>query len=308
MTPPRVLFVGDVGLDTMVQFDHMPGPDEKVVADALAEGPGGVVANAAVAAARAGARAHLLTSVGDDAAGRALPLQLAGEGVDVHIDVSSKQTCRAIILIDRGGEKRLLLSPAAAMYPSRHTVDDLDLDGVTWVHTAAYDLDCAALLLSRCRSHGLKVSIDLEPATMPGGFADVEALLGDCHTVFVNEHARALIGPDAVVRILRTGAPEVVETLGARGIRLHTATTTVAIAAPVLDRPVLDTTGAGDALAGWHAAGRSAGDTAIDALTRAVAAASLSVGGSGGIPSYPTADEVLGVAEQMMRNKIGQCN
>jgi ribokinase len=308
MTSPRVLFVGDAGLDTMVQFDHMPGPDEKVVADAVAEGPGGVVANAAVAAARAGARAHLVTSLGDDAAGRSLPLQLAGEGVEVHIDKSPKQTCRAIILIDRGGEKRLLLSPDAAMYPSEKTIAELDLDGVNWVHTAAYDLGCAALLLSRCKSHGVKASIDLEPATMPGGFDDVEGMLGDCHTVFVNERARALIGHDAIARILRTGVPEVVETLGGRGIRLHTAATTVAIAAPVLDRPVVDTTGAGDALAGWHAARRSAGDAAIDALTQAVAAASLSVGGSGGITSYPMVDEVLGVAEQKMRNKIGQNN
>lgn len=308
MTTPRVLFVGDSGLDTMVQFDHMPGPDEKVVADMVAEGPGGVVANASVAAARAGANAHLVTSVGDDAAGRSLPAQLAAEGVEVHVDVSAKHTCRAIILIDRGGEKRLLLSPDAAMYPSRETVADLDLDGVGWVHTAAYDRTCTAQLLSRCRSHAVKVSIDLEPATMPGGFADVEGLLGNCHTVFVNERARLLIGPDAVTRILRAGAPEVVETLGGQGIRLHTTTATVAVAAPVLDRPVVDTTGAGDALAGWHAARRSAGYTAIDALTEAVAAASLSVGGTGGITSYPTVAEVLGVAEQMTKNKIGQIN
>lgn len=303
MTRPELLFVGDAGLDTVVQFDHLPGPDEKIVADAVAEGPGGVVANASVAAARAGATVRLFTSVGDDAAGRALPPQLASEGVDVHVEISSSHTCRAIILIDRGGEKRLLLSPGAAMFPSVESVAAIALDGVRWVHTAAYDLRSAAMLLERCQSLGVKVSIDLEPATMPGGFGQIEGLLGDCHTVFVNERARALIGSDAVTRILRTGVPEVVETLGKRGVRLHNADGTVAVPAPELERPVVDTTGAGDALAGWHAARRAAGDSAIDALTQAVAAATLSVGGPGAIPSYPTVDKVLGVAEQMKKNR-----
>ncbi|MGU3502348.1 carbohydrate kinase family protein [Mycobacterium sp. C31M] len=303
MSAPYVLFVGDAGLDTTVQFFRLPGPDEKVVADALAEGPGGVVANAAVAAARAKARVRFYTSVGYDAAGRSLPEQLAAEGIEIHVDISSQQTCRAIILIDGGGEKRLFLSPDAAMYPSAESVSAIDLDESAWVHTAAYDHQGTTLLLSRCRSRGVPVSIDLEPATMPTGFADVEGWLGDCHTVFVNERARALIGPDAVARILATGADEVVETLGEQGIRFHTRTSTIEVAPPDLDRPVVDTTGAGDALAGWHAARRASGDGAVEALNVAVAAASLSVRRAGGITSYSTSEEVLGVAEQMMKNK-----
>ncbi|MDZ7882265.1 MAG: carbohydrate kinase family protein [Mycobacterium sp.] len=301
MSAPRVLLVGDAGLDTTVQFGRLPGPDEKVVADAVTEGPGGVVANAAVAAARAGARVYLYTSVGDDAAGHSLPERLAAQCVEVHVDISPKHTCRAIILLDGGGEKRLLLSPDAAMYPSAESIAAIDLDGVGWVHTAAYDHQRAGALLSRCRSAGVRVTIDLEPATMPRGFAEVRALLALCHTVFVNERARSLIGDDAVARILQTGVPEVVETLGEHGVRLHTRDTTLDVGAPILDRPVIDTTGAGDALAGWHLARRAAGDNVVDALTLGVAAASLSVRGSGGIASYSTSEEVLGVAEQMKK-------
>lgn len=308
MTTQRVLFVGDVGLDTMIRFARPPDPDEKVVADALAEGPGGVVTNAAVAAAGAGARVGLFTGVGDDAAGRTLAAQLDAAGLDVHVDITEKNTCRAVILIDAGGEKRVLLSPDAVMYPQRRTVMDLALDDVAWVHTAAYDRTTAALLLTRCRSHGVRASIDLEPATMPAGFDDIAGLVGDCHTVFLNERAHNLIGATAVARLLDAGVPEVVETRGSRGIRLHTASGTTVIEAPVLNRPVVDTTGAGDALAGWHAARRCVGDSAVEALTKGVAAASLSVCAGGGITSYPDVDDVLGVAEQMTRNKIGQSN
>lgn len=306
MTAGRLVFVGDIGLDTEVRLDYIPAPDEKVVAAALAEGPGGVVTNAAVAAARAGAQVDLFISTGDDDAGRSLPHRLAGLGVAVHVDVSPEHTCRAVILIDRDGEKRVMLSPAAAMYPSRKTVGGIDLDDTGWVHTAAYDRESAALLLSRCRSRGIPVSIDLEPATMPGGFGDVEKLLGDCHTVFLNERARAVIGPDAVARVLRSGAAEVVETLGPQGIRFHTAAATVVIPVPALDRPVVDTTGAGDALAGWHAARRVRGDSPADALMLAVAAAGLSVCSSGGIASFPTADEVLELRRTMTKIEIGQ--
>jgi ribokinase len=296
MTSPQVIFVGDVGIDTTVLLHSVPAPDEKVVADELHEATGGVVANAAVAAARAGARVSLLTTAGDDIAGRSIPARLAGEGIDVHVEQSAKATCRAIILVDGGGEKRLVLAPHSAMYPSVHAVEALDLTAAAWLHTAAYDRPACARLIERCRTAGVPVSIDLEPATMPGGLADLHHHLSGCRTVFLNERAAAMIGPDAVDRILALGAAEVVETLGPRGVRLHHDGATVTVEPPHIDEPVVDTTGAGDALAGWHAARRAAGDSAVEAMRLAVVAASLSVRRVGAVSSYPGPEPVLALA------------
>ncbi|KWX67796.1 carbohydrate kinase family protein, partial [Mycobacterium sp. NAZ190054] len=266
MSSQRVFFVGDVGIDTTVLLPAVPAPDEKMVADELHEATGGVVANAAVAAARTGADVTLFTAAGDDIFGRSIPARLADEGIDVHVEWSAKATCRAIILVDGGGEKRLVLAPDVAMYPGIDTVDALNLDAAAWLHTAAYDRPASARLIERCRAAGVPVSIDLEPATMPGGLPDLSAHLAGCHTVFLNERAAAAIGPDAVDRILDLGAREVVETLGPRGVRLHHDGASVAITPPRIDAPVVDTTGAGDALAGWHAVRRAAGDGAAAAL------------------------------------------
>ncbi len=302
MTSPRVLFVGDVGIDTTVRLRAVPAPDEKVVADELHEATGGVVANAAVAASRAGAPVTLLTTTGGDISGRTIPVRLAAEGIDVRVEPSDKATCRAIILVDEGGEKRLVLAPDVAMYPSVEAIECLDLSGAVWLHTAAYDRPSSARLIERCVAANVPVSMDLEPATMPGGLTDLHRHLAGCHTVFLNERSVGVIGSDAVSRILSLGAHEVVETLGPRGIRLHQNGLTVAIDPPHIDSPVVDTTGAGDALAGWHAARRAAGDTAVEALRVAVAAASLSVRRIGAASSYPYPADVLALADDITPN------
>jgi ribokinase len=303
MTTPRVIFVGDVGIDTTVLLDAIPAPDEKVVAHELHEATGGVVANAAVAAARAGARVAFLTTVGDDIAGRSIPVRLSDLGIDVEVEPSAKASCRALILVDRGGEKRLILAPDAAMYPSIRAVDAIDLGAAAWLHTAAYDRRASARLIERCGSAGVPVSIDLEPATMPGGLPDLYTHLAGCRTVFINERAAAVIGSDAVSRISDLGVREVVETLGPRGVRLHHDGATVSIEPPQIDAPVVDTTGAGDALAGWHAARRAAGDSAVESLRLAVTAASLSVRRMGAAASYPGPAEVFTMAERMNPRK-----
>lgn len=52
---PTALFVGDVSWDLTLAVDDVPAPDEKVHADGATKAPGGVVGNAAVEAALAGA-------------------------------------------------------------------------------------------------------------------------------------------------------------------------------------------------------------------------------------------------------------
>ena len=54
------MFVGAISVDLTMTVDHVPAPDEKV----HAESSGGVVANAAVACARAGGRVRLVFQVG----------------------------------------------------------------------------------------------------------------------------------------------------------------------------------------------------------------------------------------------------
>jgi ribokinase len=284
VTAPRALFVGDVSWDTTVVVDRLPEPDEKVHTDRFTEDAGGVVTNAAVACRLAGVRARLACPLPDDLPGRSAAAALASRGVAIEGEPVEGPTCRVVVLLDPSGEKRLVLAPGTSMYPSRAAVAALSLDAA-WVHTALYDLAAGADLLARCARAGVPCSVDLEPATVPADPAALEPVLATCRAIFLNARATALLPP---ARLAALGVPEVVETRGAAGARLTTPDGTLAVPAPARARPVRDTTGAGDALAGWYVAERVRGIAPADALRAAVAAASFSVGAIGASTSYPT--------------------
>lgn len=288
------LFVGDVSWDTTVQAERMPAPDEKVVAGRCVEDVGGVAANAAVACSLAGGTAILYSSIADDAPGASVRLALAGRGIDSRLCTTEGMTTRAIIILDDCGEKRLFLAPGAAMYPDEETLTSLSLDGVGWVHTALYDHRLAKVLIDRCRRAGVRWSIDLEPATIPPAIDSIATHISGCQTVMLNLRASATLGPNAAHILLDMGAAEVIETLGAEGARLHRAgTEPIRVTPEGPSGPVVDTTGAGDAFAGWYIAERISGTSTELALGRAVNAASQSVRFVGGSASYQTRSTLL---------------
>lgn len=289
MTDPRALFVGDISWDTTLVVDHLPGPDEKVVASVFVDSIGGVTANAAIACSLAGTSSTLVTGIGSDIAGRSAIAAAEKTGLMVNAHVSpDRSTCRAVITLDNSGEKRLVLAPGAAMYPPLSAVQELDLDDVTWVHTALYDLDAAATLIQRCRERSVPWSIDLEPATIPAALDELQPHLHGCTTVFANLRAAQRLGPSMAEDLSHLGVRELVQTLGPDGARLTSDRQVTAVPAPNVSAPVRDTTGAGDALAGWFVSERVAGRAAEVALRTAVDAASYTVRLHGASASYPT--------------------
>ena len=79
---PRILGVGIACLDFVFLADRTQSGGQSPVRDHVVEG-GGLVATALVAAAHLGARAEIVTWVGDDWTGREVLDGLRGEGVDV---------------------------------------------------------------------------------------------------------------------------------------------------------------------------------------------------------------------------------
>ncbi len=284
------LFVGDASLDLTLCIPRIPDPDEKVRVDAIAEAPGGVVTNAAVAAARAGTQVRLLVSLGSDPASETFLTSLSETGLSLEVRRGQGVLCRATILLDRNGEKRLLLYPGQSMYPTAAQVERVDLANVGWVHTAAYDIAAAAGLAQRCRDAGISWSVDLEPATFPDGIASLALVLAGATAVFCNRRAAGRLGHDPVGLLRGLGVASVIATGGADGAVLHQAGEIVAVAAPPV--ALQDTTGAGDCLAGWFVSEILCGATPAAALRRAVAAASFSCGRLGAQASFPLLEEM----------------
>lgn len=291
MTGRTALFVGDVSFDLTMTVVRIPEPDEKLHATAVMESPGGVTANAAVACAMAGTAVHLVIGVGDDVVGRMLVDQLRAAVADLSSHIHAGSSCRVVVLLEPHGEKRLLLYPGVSMYPRLAQIEALSLNDVGWVHTAVYDHSAAALLIDRCRAGGLAWSLDLEPSTFPDGIGRMRDIIAGAEVVFCNDRCMASIGDNAVERLLDMGAATVVRTQGASGATLHLAGMHSRIAAP--PGPIVDTTGAGDCLAGWFIAERLRGAEPEQALSTAVAAATLSCARLGAQSSYPTRQDLF---------------
>ncbi|MFE2378751.1 carbohydrate kinase family protein [Streptomyces sp. NPDC059398] len=292
------LLVGDTVFDTTVRVDALPAADEKVVSTDLTDALGGVVTNAAVACSLTGAPTALVSAVGSDTAGRECVARAERAGMDFRPEVTDGRSSRAVITIAEDGEKHLVLVPGARMYPSDEVCRTLPLDGTGWLHTAVYDPAAARTLLARCAESGVPWSIDLEPATFADGIETLAAHLDGAATVFCNARAAQAIGPEPERVLFGLGVRSVIFTDGSRGARWCTpggaegSGRMVGVPAPSDPPPVIDTTGAGDCLAGSFVGMMLETGDPLAALRYAVTAASHSCSGFGAGASYATRAEL----------------
>lgn len=267
----RVTVVGGINQDVTVRVGRRPVPGETVVGDGPVTSAGGKGANMAVAAARAGADVTLCGAVGDDAAGREQVDELVAGGVDVtRVAVRSDHaTGTALIVVTPDGENAIVVGTGA-----NATLSDDEV---------AAACAGAAVVLAQTEVGARPVEVAagtpgirlvLSPAPVVPLAPEVLAL---ADPVVVNEEeATELAGAaDAATVRAATGARSVVVTLGAAGAEVADADGVRRIPSPAVD--AVDTTGAGDVLAGTLAAALADGSSLDDALTAAVAAAAESV-------------------------------
>lgn len=299
MSGGKALFVGDISLDTTLQLGYIPLPDEKLHVSISNESAGGVITNAALACRLAGGNPVLAIETGDDLFADALLAPLQQRGIEIISRKRPGRTCRAIVLIEPHGEKRLLLEPGVSLYPSLEWVQSLSLAEIEWVHTAMYG-EGAGYLIEQARQAGCKWSLDLEPATFSHGIAGLYPLLDGAEVVFCNQRALVQLGDNPVQQLLNAGVKAVVSTLGERGAS-YTAATDYTDTRYPLTPNLVDTTGAGDCLAGWFIACRLAGHSPAFSLKEAVFAATYSCGQAGAQPSYPTRQQLIDFQQASLR-------
>ncbi|MDO8147167.1 MULTISPECIES: PfkB family carbohydrate kinase [unclassified Isoptericola] len=111
-------FVGLTTLDVVHRAAGRPDRDEKVTASRQDVAAGGPAANAAVTAAALGARAVLVTALGDSPVARAARADLETHGVEVHDVVAPGQDfplAVSAVLVDEATGERSVVSADAAL-------------------------------------------------------------------------------------------------------------------------------------------------------------------------------------------------
>jgi sugar/nucleoside kinase (ribokinase family) len=260
----RVVSLGDLALDVVVRT----GADVARGADTPARislSPGGQGANVAAWAAALGASARWLGKRAADPAGRLAASELADLGVELAGPVEPAGNGVVVSLVEPSGER--------SMFPDRGVATTLEPDELRpeWLdcdhlHVSGYALlaepvgEAAARAIALAHAAGARVSIDLASWSAIRDFgterfrAGVEELRPD--VVFANEDEDRIFGGQlpGVAWILKRG-PRGCSFVGEEREALDVA-------------EVVDTTGAGDALAaGWIVGGP---DLALDAAARCV--------------------------------------
>ncbi|WP_437781548.1 PfkB family carbohydrate kinase [Sorangium sp. So ce1097] len=264
---------GSITADLIGYGPKLPRPGESVLGRSFLVAPGGKGANQAVAAARAGARVRLAGARGDDAHGELCAAALAADGVELSAVAVHRgaTTGVALICVDAAGENQILAIPGA----NALVAPPAPCGASVWLCQGEIPTEAVDGVLKAARADGALSICNPSPVN-----AIDPALVARFDLAIVNELEH---------EALRGHLPgRVVLTRGARGAVLLPSGEEF----PALPARAIDTTGAGDALAGVLAGGLAAGMAIEDALRLAIAAAAISVEREGCQPSYPTRAEV----------------
>lgn len=281
-----VVVIGSSNLDLVANVERLPSPGETVLGSSYAEHAGGKGLNQAVSAARAGADTAFITCLGRDHAGDTLHSLMLAEGVAAYITDVDQPTGRALICVDSSAENSIVVVPGANAELGIGIVD-AHRDVIARARVVLCQLEIpvpgvqAAMAIAK--AGGATTILNPAPATEL-----TRAVLQLCDIITPNQHELALLGGPTA--LLDAGVSTVIVTLGARGMRIITATDTVDV--PPFAVRAIDTTGAGDAACGALATAISHGLDIGTAARRAAAAGALAATRHGAVPSLPTKDEI----------------
>jgi 2-dehydro-3-deoxygluconokinase len=278
-------------------------------------GFGGDTSNAAIAAARQGAKVGYISAVGDDVYGAMLRELWSQEGVDHSLVRTDPGGYTAVYFVNhddeghhftffRRGSAASLMKPADLPADGIAAAKVLHLSGISLaISQSARDTCFAAVEIARAA--GVKVAFDtnlrlkLWPIELAREVMVMMIRLSDiCMPSFDDVSAiSGMSGPGEILDWCHAlGARIVVLKLGERGCVVSEGRRRVALA-PHPCRPV-DATGAGDTFAGAFLARIVAGDDIETAARYANVAAALSTEGYGAVDPIPRADRVRAALAQ----------
>jgi sugar/nucleoside kinase (ribokinase family) len=273
---PLVCALGDLVLDVIVRHEQalVPGDDVPAVTHI---GPGGQAANVAAWASALGGRGRWLGKRGDDAAAALVAAEADRLEVDLRGPVVRGRTGVVVSLVDGDGRRTMASDRGVSAQLSAHEVDPAWLDGCQTLHVSGYALaaepiaTAAEQVVALAHERGLQVSADVSAATLVDEpfRRRLDRVRPD--VLFATEEEREALGDElpAPTWILKRGPRGCV--FSQRGIFVEL---------PAAAGEVVDSTGAGDALA----AGFLLGGPLDRAARRGLDAAARCLGRLGSMP------------------------
>ncbi|ADE40292.1 ribokinase [Candidatus Puniceispirillum marinum] len=296
-----IVILGIFVADTAYRAERIPRLGETILGKSFNLSPGGKGSNQAVAAAKAGANAHMITRLGTDTfADMAIDVwQKAGVTPAITQHDNSYTGAACIFIEAETGNNAIIVTPGVAGEIDNSDIDrnaDLIANADIFITQLEQPLEVAMYGLELARKKGVRTLLNPAPAAdLPDG------MLALCDFVTPNEtEAEGLTGikvtsvasaTDAAQALRASGAGAAIITLGENGALYHDADTTIHMPA-MSSGKVIETTGAGDSFNGSFAAALAEGMTPVDAVKFGCAAAGISVTRAGAANSMPSRAEI----------------
>lgn len=300
---PTVVVLGSVHMDLIASAERLPGRGESVTGGTFTMAPGGKGGNQACQFSLAGARALMVTRLGDDMFGRRLMAALRAKGVDTSLVAIDKHyPTGASTVLAAQDDYASIIAPGAA-----GRLSTVDIDNARPALEAADALviqlelptatsECAAQIVAAA---GKRVILNASP--VPAAPAEVPETLWRVTSILVVNRVEAghllgrrlrsgRINEDIAELAAKLKVPTVVVTLGLEGA------TAVAdgevLHQPAFHAAVVDAVGAGDAFLGVFSTATLEGQPISNALRRGAAAATLALSRSGVYDALPSRRDV----------------
>lgn len=302
MVRAPVAVLGIFVADLAFRAPRLPLMGETILGQGFKDGPGGKGSNQAIATARAGADARMISRIGRDTFGDIAQKAWVADGIDISavaIDDSLPTGAAFIFVSTETGDNAIIVESGAAANLSPADVAAAEAVIVTskvLLTQFEQPVEVAIAGLALARKHGVITILNPAPA-----LAVDDAIYALCDYVTPNEtEAATLTGLKveteaealaAAKDFVRRGARNALITLGDKGALLHGAAGTHLVPAFRVEK-VVETTGAGDAFNGGFAVALAEGLSPLEAVRFGCATAALSVQKPGTAPSMPTRAEI----------------
>ena len=265
VTPMRVCVLGDLLLDVIVRLDTPVAEGDDTTAETRV-GAGGQAANVAAWVTALGEEARFVGKRAGDAAGRLVDDELLSRGVDLVGPVVEGRNGVVVALVGPNGDRTMASDRGVSPQLRPEELEMRWFRDCGWLHLSGYSLlrspidEAGAKAAGAVRALGGKVSVDLASASLIRGYGPERLLarlrLLEPDVVFANDEEVASVGED-----LR--AATLVRKRGPHGIVVNGE------ALPAMPADVVDSTGAGDALAAGFIVGGP--QLALETAARCVA-------------------------------------
>jgi ribokinase len=295
-----VVAVGHALVDIRILVDRFPRPDEEAEIVEEARQAGGSAVNVSIDVSKLGGRSGVIAKISFDSFGRIVFEELWRAKVDVRgLRITpTGSTGFSIIIVDKNGNIVIYGTKGVAETLEPNEVDEEIIADSKVLHIASLRPDTSLKAAKIAKESGVLVSWDPGRRLAKLGIERLSDLLSNVDIVFLNRlEAKTLTGldvPEAAKVISERGPQWVVVKLGAEGALFYSRKGVRKF--PALKAPrVVDTTGAGDALAAATLLRVAQGDNIEDALKYGMVVASVKVSrlGSHNLPEESEIEELL---------------